>query len=94
LGGEFAKKKYKMSDACGFARPPGGGGNKWLVHNSTTGCFRNTILQIQHITTVITNFIMNTAFKTEILQDGVWRVMPNTLPANSRTLETRLSLIA
>jgi hypothetical protein len=33
LGGEFAKKKYKMSNARGFARPPGGGGNKWLVHN-------------------------------------------------------------
>jgi hypothetical protein len=28
LGGEFAKKKYKMSNARGFARPPGGGGNK------------------------------------------------------------------
>jgi hypothetical protein len=27
-GGEFDKKKFKMSNACGFARPPGGGGNK------------------------------------------------------------------
>jgi hypothetical protein len=37
---------------------------------------------------------MNTALKTEKLQHGIRRVMPNTLPANSHTLETRLSLIA
>ena len=48
---------------------------KILPTNSTTGCFRNTILEIQHTTTVRTNFNMNTAFKTEKLQHGIRRVM-------------------